>query len=314
MRTLNLEGLIPATLTPFTDDYTVDETTLTNYIRWLLQFNGLKSFAVNMDTGEGPHLTREEKKRTISIWKDEVRDKLPILAGVCGPSTANAISEARDAEEAGADGLVIFPIPAFAGQPLPLDIPLRYHEAIANSVRIPLVLFQLQPSLGGVIFSAETLERLLEIDSVIAIKEASFDATTFVRTAELVKNESRKVTLLTGNDNFILESFVLGADGALIGFGTILVAEQIEMMERVKEKSYDEAMRMYREKVRPLANGIFSAPVTHYRARLKEALRALGVLQNSVMRPPLLSLDKTETEKVHSLLKKVGLLGQEPRA
>jgi 4-hydroxy-tetrahydrodipicolinate synthase len=308
MRTLNLEGLIPATLTPFTNDYMVDEAALRSYIDWSLRFKGLKGFAVNMDTGEGPHLTREEKRRIISIWKDTVGDRLPILAGVSGPSTANAINEARDAEEAGADGLVIFPIPAYAGEPLPLDVPLRYHEAIANSVDIPLVLFQLQPSLGGVIFSAETLERLLKIDSVVAIKEASFDALTFVRTTETVKKESRKITLLTGNDNFILESFVLGAEGALIGFGTILVAEQIEMIELVKAKNYEEAMRIYREKVRPLASGIFSAPVRNYRARLKEALRALGVLKNSIMRPPLLSLDKAEGDKVHQLLKKAGLL------
>ncbi|MBI4833006.1 MAG: dihydrodipicolinate synthase family protein [Candidatus Lindowbacteria bacterium] len=309
MKTLDLDGLIPATLTPLTEAFEVDESALRNYIRWMLRFNGLKGFAVNMDTGEGPHLTRAEKKQIVAIWKEEVKGRLPILAGVAGPSTANAVLEALDAEEAGADGVVVFSIPAYAGQPLPPDIPLEYHEAIARSVAIPMVLFQLQANLSGVIFSRETLERLLEIESVIAIKEASFDPITFVNTAEIVKKASRKITLLTGNDNFILESFLLGAEGALIGFGTIIVSEQVEMLRRVKEHNFPEALEIYRKKVRPLANAIFSEPVRNYRARLKEALKTLGVLRNSHMRPPLLGLDAVECHAVHDSLKKLGMLG-----
>lgn len=308
MKTLDLEGLIPATLTPLTEEFELDEAALRDYIRWLLRFDGLKGFAVNMDTGEGPHLTRDEKKRIVSIWNDEVKSRLPILAGVGGPSTGNAIREAGDAQEAGADGLVIFPIPAYAGRPLPSDIPVKYHEAIARSVTIPLVLFQLQPNLSGVIFSREVLERLLEIENVIAIKEASFDPITFVNTVEIVKRTSRKITLLTGNDNFILESFLLGAEGALIGFGTIAVAEQVEMLRRVKEHNFSKALEIYRQKVRSLANAIFSEPVRNYRARLKEALRALGVLRNSRVRPPLLPLDAAECQAVCDSLKRVQLL------
>lgn len=308
MKDLDLGGLVPATLTPLTNSYDVDETALREYIQWVVQFDGLKALAVNMDTGEGPHLTPEEKKRIISVWKEEVKGRIPILAGVSGPSTANGIREACDAEDAGSDGLVIFPIPAYAGSPLAAEVPLSYHEAIADSVDIPIVLFQLQPSLGGVIFDTETLERLLAIDSVIAIKEASFDTITFMKTAEIVKKAPRKITFLTGNDNFILESFLLGADGALIGFGTIAISEQIRMIEQAKSGDYSEALSIYREKVRPLANGIFSPPVRNYRARLKEALVILGKLNGSTMRPPLLALDTTEKNRLQVLLEQVGPL------
>ncbi len=307
MRTLDLNGLIPATLTPMTDGYDVDERALKNYIRWILRFDGLKAVAVNMDTGEGPHLTGDEKKSIVALWKRETKDALPVLAGVCGPSTANAVREARDAEAAGADGIVVFPIPAYAGQPLPEDIPVRYHEAVANAVKIPLVLFQLQPALGGVIFEPNTLRELLEIDSVVAIKEASFDTVTFARTVEIVGRASRPITVLTGNDNFILESFLLGADGALIGFGTIAVAEQVEMIRRAQAGDFAGAMRIYRENVLPLARGIFSPPVRNYRARLKEAFVMLGVLDNAVMRPPLHALDDTEREALRALLERVAV-------
>lgn len=308
MKELDLNGLIPATLTPMTEDFEVDEAGLRKYIRWIVGHEGLKGIAVNMDTGEGPHLTRDEKKRIVSVWREEAGDRLPILAGVAGPSTANAIEDAQAAVEAGADALVIFPVPAYAGTSLPPELPVAYHEAIAESVGVPIVLFQLQASLGGVIFDRGTLERLLEIDSVIAIKEASFDAVTFARTAELVERASGEITLLTGNDNFILESFLLGATGALIGFGTILIAEQIKMIRLANEGDFSNAMRIYREKVLPLARGIFAPPVRNYRARLKEALMLMGILDKAVMRPPLLPLGADERRTVSDLLERAGLI------
>jgi 4-hydroxy-tetrahydrodipicolinate synthase len=308
MKTLDLNGLVPATLTPMTRDYAVDESALRKYIRWVIQHDDLKGVAVNMDTGEGPHLTADEKKRIVSIWREEADDSLPILAGVGGPSTANAVRDARDAVEAGADALVIFPIPAYTGKPLPPELPIEYHKAVAESVEIPIVLFQLQPSLGGVIFDPETLERLLEIGSVIAIKEASFDTVTFAETEKLVARASREITLLTGNDNFILESFLLGATGALIGFGTILIAEQIEMMKLVNAGKLSDAMLIYRQKVLPLARGIFAAPVRNYRARLKEAMKLMGILDEAVMRPPLLPLDAGENQMVSNLLREASLI------
>jgi 4-hydroxy-tetrahydrodipicolinate synthase len=308
MKTLDLNGLIPATLTPMTQDYRVDEPALKKYIRWVIQHDGLKGVAINMDTGEGPHLTAGEKKRIVSIWRAEVGRSLPILAGVGGPSTADAIRDACSAAEAGADALVIFPIPAYAGRPLPPALPIEYHKSVAESVEIPIVLFQLQPSLGGVIFDADTLEQLLEIDSVIAIKEASFDTVTFAETVKLVAGASSEVMMLTGNDNFILESFLLGATGALVGFGTILIAEQIKMMHLANAGEYPKAMKIYREKVLPLARGIFAAPVRNYRARLKAAMKLMGVLDEAVMRPPLLALNESENQFVRDLLRQADLI------
>lgn len=306
MNKLDLDGLIPATLTPMTTDAEVDEAALREYVGWMIGFDGLKGVAVNMDTGEGPHLTTDEKKRIVSIWREEAGDRLPILAGVGGPSTENAIRDAHNAAEAGADALVIFPIPAYAGTPLAPELPVAHHEAIAGSVEMPMVLFQLQPSLGGVIFDPDALGRLLEIESVVAIKEASFDAVTFVETERLVIGASREITLLTGNDNFILESFLLGATGALIGFGTILVAEQIEMIRLANAGDFAEAMRIYRDKVLALARGIFAAPVRNYRARLKEALKLKGVLRDATMRRPLPPLDDVEKQDVRNLLEQTG--------
>jgi 4-hydroxy-tetrahydrodipicolinate synthase len=307
MPDLDLRGLIPAALLPLTDDHAIDETALRAYVRWLLGFDGLKALAVNMDTGEGPHLSRDEKRRVLEIYVEEVRGRLPVLAGIVARYTAEAVELARDAEAAGAGGLVVFPIPAFAGEPLAPEVPYAYHRAIADAVPLPMVLFQLQPALAGVLFSRETLLRLIDIPAVVAIKEASFDALRFVETRRILDAAPRRIQLLTGNDNFIFESFVLGADGALIGFGTIAIAEQIEMLRRIAAGDIDGASVLNEAVVRPLADALFAPPVRNYRARLKEALRQLGVIPGATMRPPLLDLDESECESVRRALAGVRL-------
>lgn len=298
MADLDLRGLIPAAVLPLSDDDRVDEEALRAYARWLLRFGGLAALAVNMDTGEGPHLSRDERRRVLRVYREEARGALPLLAGISARYTAEAVVLARDAQEDGADGLVVFPAPAFAGEHLSPQIPYRYHRAIADAVPLPIVLFQLQPALGGVLFDRETLLALIEIPNVIAVKEASFDAVRFVETRRILDHAPRRITLLTGNDNFVMESFVLGGEGALIGLGTVAIAEQIEMIRLLRSGDVAAASRINDDTIRPLAAALFAPPVRNYRARVKETLRLLGVIPSAHVRPPLLDLEEAERRAV----------------
>jgi len=299
---IDLSGLIPATVTPLTDGFALDLPALRSYVRWLRGFEGVKALAVNMDTGEGPHLSREERRQVLEAYAEGVQGRIPLLAGVAARYTAEAVELARDAASSGASGLVVFPIPAFAGESLPPELPYEYHAAIARATGLPLVLFQLQPALGGVIFTPDTLRKLLEIDQVVAIKEASFDRSRFDETARLVAAAPRRIALLTGNDNFILDSFLAGADGALIGMGTVAVAEQVDMIAKAKAGDEAGARRIDQAVVGPLAEVLFARPVRNYRARIKEALRLLGVIPNTAVRPPLLPLSEAERWAVANAL------------
>ena len=131
---------------------------------------------------------------------------------------------------------------------------------------------------------------MASVDGVVAIKEASFDARRFVDTARLLEELPRPITLLTGNDNFILESFMLGATGALIGFGAVMTREQVDMIDAWQAGRIDEARALGsagpaagRRRVRAPRSG-------DYRVRLKECLRILGVLENAA-RPPAAAAD-----------------------
>jgi len=305
---LNLDGLIPATVLPMDADGRIDEPALRRYIAWIAA-QGPVALAINVDTGEGPHLTHDEKIRVLEIVRDAT--DLPIVAGLAGPSTEAAVRQATDFRTAGAHALLVFPIPAYLSEPLDVRVPVAYHEAIAQ-VGLPLILFQLQPALAGLNFEPDTLRAMAAVEGVVAIKEASFDARRFVDVARLIGDLPRPITLLTGNDNFILESFMLGATGALIGFGAVMTREQVDMIDAWNDGRIDDA-RALGKRVQRLADVVFARPVGDYRVRLKECLRILGVLESAHVRRPLMPLHDEERALLADLLAEVGLL-REPVA
>lgn len=306
MQTIDLRGIIPAIVTPMTSSGDLDLVNLRRYAQWLAE-QGPIALAVNVDTGEGPHLTADEKRQTMETVAEAVAGNCKVIGGVAGPSTALGVVNARAAQASGADALLVFPIPAYLGQPLNPEVPYRYHAAIAEAVDLPLILFQLQPALGGVLFTTEVLHRLITIPSVTAIKEASFDAMRFLQVKAALESASRKITFLTGNDNFICESFILGAEGALLGFSTIGTREQVNMLQAIQRDDFTEAQK-FGSRLQPLADVIFAPPVTDYRARTKEALNMLGILENTTVRPPLLPIGRKEREVIQRALRVAGLL------
>ncbi|MHB1535157.1 MAG: dihydrodipicolinate synthase family protein [Acidimicrobiales bacterium] len=306
---INLNGLIPATVLPMNRAGQIDEAGLRRYIRWISAQTPV-ALAINVDTGEGPHLTHTERLRVLEVVKEET--ELPCVVGLPGPFTEAATSQAEDFKAAGADAALVFPIPAFLSTPLDAAIPLEYHRAIAG-VGLPLIVFQLQPALSGVNYEPEVLVRLAELDGVVGMKEASFDARRYLTTQRIIeclpKYQQGAFTFLSGNDNFIYESFVLGGQGALMGFGAIMTAEQVAMIDAWRAGRVVEAAALGR-RIQRLADVVFAPPVSSYRARLKEALVMLGVLEASYVRPPLLAVPSAERERLAQTLVEVGLVSE----
>jgi len=291
-------------------NFQIVEEDLKGYMEWITRFR-VGGLAINVDTGEGPSLSPEERKEVLSIASSVVRKRVPIIAGVSSSTTIGAAKSAVEAKEAGADALLVFPHPTFLGQPLSSELPYQYHRAIADAAHLPIVIFQLQPALGGYELTEEIVSRLLEIPEVVAMKEALFDAQKFTQAMRILRNAPRKITMLTGNDNFIAESLILGAEGALVGFGTLATDQQIEIFELVRKGKYQEAMEIW-DNIRPLMDVIFGLPVRDYRARTKVALALQDVIENVQVRPPLLPISKAEVEKIRIALGKAGIAIERP--
>jgi 4-hydroxy-tetrahydrodipicolinate synthase len=302
--TLDLRGITPACIVTFDGDGRFDEPAYRRYLEWLLP-QGPVALAINADTGEGPHLWPDERERVLRTAVD-VAGPVPVVAGLSATFTAQAVEEAKRAEQAGARGLLVFPIPAYQGTPLDPAIPVAYHEAIAAGCGLPMVAFQLQPALGGVIFSEETLRRIASIEAVVALKEASFDARLYLQTRRMLERLPRPIDLLTGNDNFVYESFVMGGDGALIGFGTLATDLQVEMFRLTRDDRWEEARAIW-ERILPLEEAVYGPPVRDYRARTKVALQHLGVIDSTVMRPPLSEVPAEAADAVRQALDRAGI-------
>lgn len=280
-------------------DGAIDPKALKAYLKWLLP-QGPVALALNTDAGEGPHLLPQEKLDILALVKSEVAGQVPLICGLSGANTAATLEWGKKAKALGADAWLLFPLPAYRGAKGRDPVIIEYHRRIA-SLKVPIVLFQLQNELGGVEYPMETLKELVAIPEVIAIKEATFDISKYIQTVAFLKAQPRKIDILTGNDNFILESFYLGGTGALIGFGAVLVKEQVRMMKAALAKDWATAFRLY-EKINPVAQMAFAPPVRNYRARLKEILKLQGVLPGSAVRAPLLELDKSEKALVKKVL------------
>jgi 4-hydroxy-tetrahydrodipicolinate synthase len=301
----DLRGLIAAIVTPMHADFSVDETSLRRYARWIVD-QGVAGIAVNVDTGEGMHLSLTERISTVELVLEEVGGRTKVVAGLPASATETAANTAAQIASLGVDALLVFPHPVYLGEPLDPEIAVRYHDAVAQASGLPLIAFQLQPALGGVNFASEVLAGIMGVEGVVAIKEASFDAKRFLETVRLVSSLPSGAIVLNGNDNFLLEAYLLGAEGALLGFGTLAAAEQVEMLQAFREGNLEKASDLGR-RLQALSDVIFAAPVRDYRARLKHALVQLGVIAEPHVRPPLLPLGEHERERVGLALKNAGL-------
>jgi len=187
------------------------------------------------------------------------------------------------------------------------DVPYRYHKAIADETGLPMILFTLQPALGGTDFSDETLLRLTEIPQVVAIKEALFDAKRFREIVNVMRSAGRPITVLTGNDNFIWESYLLGAEGALLGACAVCTRAHVEVHEAAMRGDW-QAARAKGDRIQKLVDALFAAPVRDYRARSKEVLVMQGILAHAYMRPPLAPIGPEDRQRLKQALEEAGEL------
>jgi len=305
----DLEGIIPAVIVPMREDYSIDYPAYQAYLEWVIA-QGASGLAVNVDTGEGPYLTAEERSEVIRVTKMVSAGRCFVVAGIGGPSTIFAMNNAKEAREAGADALLVFPTGAFINTPLDPRVMVDYHKSIADASGLPIIVFNLSPIFGGVNYQPEPLAAALELPEVIGLKDASFDPQQFVIIRDVIRKASHPITLLCGNDNFMLESFLLGAQGALLGFCATAVRLLVEMLGAVQLKDFEAAVAMQSRVQGFCDEYIYRLPYGDYRARSKVALVHMGLLtaEQTYVRPPFRSLWEDDKELAREMVEKYGLL------
>ena len=308
---LKFSGILPANILPFTSDYAIHEADYRRHLRWLAGVQGVTGIVCNGHAAEVSSLSREERRRALAIATEEVGARLPVIAGVYAESTREAVALARDAEAEGASGLLIFPPTLFmwGGREHP-EMVHRHIATIADAVPVPLVIFQYPPA-SGLGYTTEILVRLLEIPTVVAVKEWSNDIVTFERNLRAIRATGRPVAVLSSFTMSLLASFLLGADGAISGMGSVTADFQAEMFAQVQQGDL-EAARKIHDRLDPLVQAFYAPPFLDMHNRMKEALAMLGRIERAVVRPPLCPIGDAERAAIRAALTAAGLLPAVP--
>ena len=281
--------LITAMVTPFDEQGQVDYGQARKLANALLD-SGSDALVVTGTTGEGPTLSPEEKIRLYGEVKEAIGDRGHVIAGTTDNNTAASIELSKEAEEVGADALLLT-VPAY-NKP-PQEGLYQHFKAIAGSTNLPCVLYNVT-SRTSLNMTDETTLRLSHIDNIIGVKEAGSDMDQITR---IIDGSDDGFRVWSGNDN---ETFQIMATG---GYGVVsvlshLVGSQIkQMMGYLLEGDVEKAAEEHR-RLLPLFKVMFvvSNPIP-----IKYALNQVGFHAGNT-RLPLVPPDEKSAERIREVL------------
>ena len=302
-------GVIPAVLLPFQDDLSIDETSFRAHLRDVASVEGLSAITVNAHSTEVGSCSFDEQKRVLTIAGDAVGDRLPIVNGVWADGSLEAARIARMAEAGGASALLVFPPAPFTLAQSPA-MALAHVKAIADATDLPLIVFQ-YPLATGQGYPKETLLRMCEeVPSIRAIKDWIGNVPHHEWHIRTLQSLPQPVNVLTTHSAWLFSSLVLGCNGLLSGSGSVIADFQAQLFRAVQKNDLAEAKRL-NERIAPTARVFYADPFVDMHNRMKEALVLMGKLPRTVVRPPLVKLERAEIKRIGAALIEAGLLSEE---
>jgi 4-hydroxy-tetrahydrodipicolinate synthase len=297
-----------ATVLPFAEDGAIDWESFRRLLDYCATPDGISSVFVNGHAGEGASLSPAERIEVIEFTRDYVKGTgKPLLAGIIPYSTAEAIDQARDAMQAGADVAVLFPQPPFgAGGTLTPKVPLAYVDAVLDAVDIPVSIFQ-YPLASGQGYTTETLVEMAKRPRVLAIKEGSDTMLAYEENWRQVKAAAPEVAMLPSNFDWFLAQCAVGADGILSGLASLTPHFLVDLWRATEDEDLH-AMRAASDRLHPVVRSIYGAPPKmDMHTRIKVALQHLGVIACARPRPPLLPVADDIAARVRATVDEAGL-------
>lgn len=305
-------GVWPAAVTPFEPGGAIDDGALAAHLAHLATTPGVSAVVVNGHAGEVTSLDRDERTHVIETARRVAGPTVGVVAGVIADDTRMARRLARDAERAGADAILLFPPVLFAlGARLRPEMARAFVGEVAEATPLPIVIFQLAVG-SGLGHTRETLVTICEeVRSVTAVKEGSDDPVTYEANLRALRALSRHVTVLTTNNAWLLSSLAVGGDGILSGMGSVAADLHVALYRAVRAGDLD-AARHANDRLFPLTQAFYRAPLLDMHNRMKTALHLLGRLPHPTVRPPLLPLPPAEVGAIAAALAAAGLERREP--
>jgi 1-pyrroline-4-hydroxy-2-carboxylate deaminase len=292
-------GIFPAVTTPFQADLSVDYQTFGAQARWLVEC-GCNGIVALGSLGEAPALTREEKVEILKAAKRSLDGKAPLIAGIAALSTAEAICLAREAQGAGADGLMVLPPQLYRSDWRETQAHL---SAIFRATPLSSMLYNNPVAYGTDITPEQMIELRGRHDNFHAVKESSGDIR---RITSLKHLAGQSLAVFVGMDDVLVESVAAGATGWIAGLVNAFPRESVRLFQ-LAQSGPSPALESLYAWFLPLLR---LDTVPKFVQLIKQVQQECGGPVARV-RPPRLELIGAEREDVIALIR--GSLANRPR-
>jgi 4-hydroxy-tetrahydrodipicolinate synthase len=288
-------GTLPAIITPFKKDESIDQESLRSLIQFLLD-KGVDGIVPCGTTGESATLSHEEHNEVVRITVEEVHGRVPVLAGTGSNSTAETIFLTKTAKETGADGALL--ISPYYNKPTQEGV-YRHYKKIAEETAFPLVLYNV-PGRTSLNMVPETVARLAKIDTIVGIKEASADLDQVSRIIEQCPDD---FAVLSGDDFTVLPLLSIGGKGVISVVANAAPADMAEMVRAYGAKDIARAKALH-YRLLPLTRAMFleTNPIP-----VKTSLHLMGLCEET-FRLPLCTMAPNNREQLAAAVKTYGLM------
>jgi 4-hydroxy-tetrahydrodipicolinate synthase len=288
-------GSIVAIVTPFKNGK-VDEKKLGELIEFQIK-NGTAGIVPCGTTGESATLNFEEHERVIEIAIDQAKKRVPVIAGTGSNSTEEAIMLTKQAAEAGADASL--QVSPYYNRPTQKGL-YEHFKAIANSVKIPIILYNIAGR-TGVNIEPETIARLaVDCKNIVAVKEASGSLDQMSRIKSICPKDFQ---LISGDDGLTLPVLSIGGIGIISVVANIVPKDVADLVAAFEKGDIKKAQELH-YKLLPLIKAAFieTNPIP-----VKTAMGLLGMC-SADLRLPMSEMSADNLEKLKKALRDYGLL------
>lgn len=294
MKKVIFRGSAVAIITPFTEDG-INFPELGRIIEDQLA-HGTDAVVITGTTGESSTMTDEEHKIAIKFAVEQVKGRVPVIAGTGSNETAYAIQLSQYAEQVGADGLLL--VTPYYNKCTQRGL-VQHFTAIADSVQLPIVLYDV-PSRTGVSIKLETYKELAKHPRIVAVKEANGDLSAIARLRHACGDS---LTVYSGNDDQIVPILSLGGQGVISVLSNVAPQDTHDICQlyfdgKVKESA---ALQLqYMDLIDALFAEVNPIPV-------KTAMRLMGYAAGP-LRLPLCDMEPAHVEQLKTAMQRHGLL------
>jgi len=288
---MNWKGVMPAITTSFNSDLSIDHGFMAEHGRWLLD-NGCTGIVALGSLGEGATLTFDEKLEILRNCVNAVSGRAPVVAAISSLSTNEAVRLAKAGADLGCDGLMVLPPYVYRGDWREMK---SHVSAIFNASPLSCMLYN-NPVAYGTDFLPEQIQELaLEHEDLNAVKESSTDVRRVSAIRALL---DRRLEILVGVDDAILEGIAMGASGWIAGLANALPRESVDLFHYGVHRENEKAFNLYRWFL-PLLR-MDTVPKFVQLIKLVQAEVGMG---SARVRPPRLELAGSELEQARTIIR-----------